>query len=46
MDIGTEGQDIGKLMNIVPVKLVQDVDVSKSIDDSPDGARVMSLIRQ
>jgi hypothetical protein len=46
MHLDTEGQDVGELMNIVPVELVQNVDVGETVDDSPDGTRVMSLIKE
>jgi hypothetical protein len=43
MHLDAEGQDIGKPMSLLPVELVQNVDVSETVDDSPDGARVMTL---
>lgn len=46
MQVDAEGQDVGKLMDIIPVELVQNVDVSETVDDGPDGARVMSLVKE
>lgn len=45
MHLDAEGQDVGKAVNLVSVELVQNVDVSETLEDRPDGARVMCLTK-
>jgi hypothetical protein len=38
MHVYREGQDVGEPMNSDPVELVQNIDMSETADNSPNGA--------